>query len=78
MPVNPDIKQWRELRNLSQSQLAELLPVNLRTLQNWEAVPRKGQPPEYLWRALAHLDKQLSISINPSEGRKERARKTES
>ncbi len=42
MPTNPDIKQWREARALSQSQLAELLPVNLRTLQNWEAVPVKA------------------------------------
>lgn len=71
MTANPDIKQWREARALSQSRLAELLPVNLRTLQNWEAVPQKGKPPEYLWRALEHLNSQLSISTNPSEGRKD-------
>lgn len=74
---NLELKQWREARSLSQPQLAELLPVNLRTLQEWEAARGKGNPPEFLWRALEHLDRQLSISTNPSAGRKKRARKTE-
>jgi transcriptional regulator with XRE-family HTH domain len=59
MPENPDLKQWREERHLSQARLAELLPVNLRTLQEWEAARGKGQPPPFLWRALEHLDSEL-------------------
>lgn len=59
MPTNPNLKQWRTARSLSQAQLAELLPVKLRTLEEWEAARGKGQPPPYLWRALRDLDREL-------------------
>lgn len=55
-----DIKEWREKHGLSQSQLAELLPVNLRTLQDWEYGRGKRAP--YLERALRDLDHELKQS----------------
>ena len=54
MPEKPaDLKAWREARGLSQARLAELLPVNLRTLQDWEQ--GRFEPPPFIWRALEHL-----------------------
>jgi putative transcriptional regulator len=32
----PDVRMIREAANISQSQFAKLIGVNLRTLQNWE------------------------------------------
>ena len=32
----PDVRTIREAANISQSQFAKLIGVNLRTLQNWE------------------------------------------
>lgn len=55
-----NIAEWRIARGLSQSQFADLLPVNLRTLQEWEAGRGKGRPPLFLWRALEHLSKELA------------------
>lgn len=52
-----EVKEWREERELTQVQLAELLPVSLRTLQGWET--GKGQPALYIVRALADLDRGL-------------------
>jgi DNA-binding transcriptional regulator YiaG len=55
-----DVKAWREERHLSQSDLARLLPVNLKTLQNWELMQHgRGQPPPYINRALNDLDREL-------------------
>lgn len=34
--VEPDVRAIREAAHISQSQFAELIGVNLRTLQNWE------------------------------------------
>lgn len=53
------VKAWREARGLSQAELARLLPVNLRTLQDWEATRGKGHPPPFIERALNDLDREL-------------------
>ncbi len=54
-----EIKNWREARGLTQEELAARLPVNLRTLQEWEATRGKGNPPAFLERALCDLDREL-------------------
>jgi len=56
-PIN--LAQWRESHGLTQAALAELLPVPLRTLQEWEANRGKGKPAPYLWRALRDLEREL-------------------
>lgn len=58
-----DLKTFRAKHDLTQARLAELLPVNLRTLQEWESEREKGQPPSYLWRALAHLEAELQSAL---------------
>ncbi len=60
-----ELKAFRDKHGLSQAQLAKLLPVNLRTLQEWESAREKGQPPPYLWRALAHLENELQSAEKP-------------
>ena len=35
-PATPDVRTIREAAQISQSQFARLIGVNLRTLQNWE------------------------------------------
>lgn len=68
MPENPDLKQWRKKRALSQSRLAELLQMNVRTLQDWEG--GRFNPPPFFWRALESLDLELGIATTNSEGEK--------
>jgi DNA-binding transcriptional regulator YiaG len=63
-----DLKAFRQKHKLRQRQLAELLPVNLRTLQEWESAREKGQPPPFLWRALAHLESELG-QVKPGKDR---------
>lgn len=53
------LKKWRKEHGLSQSELAMLLPVNLRTLQEWELDRGKGKPPIFLPRALNDLAREL-------------------
>lgn len=49
------LKRWRKERGLVQKQAADILGVNLRTLQGWE----EGKPePKAL--ALAELERRLS------------------
>lgn len=48
-----DIKQWRQNHGWSRAELARQLPAPYRTVEDWEADRRT--PPDYLWRALAHL-----------------------
>lgn len=60
-----DLKTFRAKHGLTQAQLAELLPINLRTLQERESSRGKGQPPPYLWRALAHLENELQSAEKP-------------
>jgi DNA-binding transcriptional regulator YiaG len=52
-----NIADWRAKRKLSQADLAELLPINKRTLQQWEQ--GRGAPPVFFERALRDLDRQL-------------------
>lgn len=52
-----EIKQWRAERKLSQSQLAALLPVSVKTLQNWEQ--GRDKAPDYLQRALSDVERAL-------------------
>lgn len=75
MPENPDLKQWLLDWNLTQPELAERLPVNLRTLQEWVAARGKGQPPPYLWRAVEHLESELRASKTRSEGKRTKKEK---
>jgi transcriptional regulator with XRE-family HTH domain len=51
-----ELKTKREKLGLSQSEFAELLPVNLRTLQDWESDRRPSLPPPYFYRALRDLE----------------------
>jgi len=63
-----NLKAFRQKHGLTQAQLAELLPVNLRTLQEWELDRGKGKPPPFLWRALAHLESELR-QVKPGKNR---------
>lgn len=63
-----DTKTFRAKHGLTQARLAELLPVNLRTLQEWELDRGKGKPPPFLWRALAHLESELR-QVKPGKDR---------
>jgi len=66
-----DTKTFRAKHGLTQAQLAKLLPVNLRTLQEWESEREKGQPMPFLWRALAHLEAELARNAaNARHGQK--------
>lgn len=57
--MTPDeIKSYRSRLGLSQSELARRLPVSVDALQNWEIGRRR--PPEYLPRALADLEREMS------------------
>ena len=38
MSIGENIKKWRELRNLKQSELAELIGVSDKTVSSWECV----------------------------------------
>jgi len=59
------IKDFRAKYKLTQSQLAEKLPVRLGTLQAWEA--GRFDPPPYLYRAFEHLEKELKkVRESPS------------
>lgn len=58
--MTANTKAFRKKHGLTQARLAELLPVNLRTLQEWESERKKGQPMPFLWRALAHLESELT------------------
>jgi DNA-binding transcriptional regulator YiaG len=60
---------FRAHYNLSQADLARLLPVNVRTLQDWEQ--GRGNPAPYLARALQDVARELKTS----SARKERTRK---
>jgi DNA-binding transcriptional regulator YiaG len=50
---------FRERFKLSQSELAALLPVNVRTLQEWESERGRERVPPFLARALRDLAQQL-------------------
>lgn len=54
-----DVRAWREERGLTQTQLSDLLPVSHRTLQRWERTLNHTNPPAFLARALADLDREL-------------------
>ncbi len=64
-----DLKAFREKHGLTQARLAEILPVNIRTLQEWELERDKGKPPVFLWRALAHLEAELQPAEKPEDKR---------
>jgi DNA-binding transcriptional regulator YiaG len=53
-----ELKAWREQRRLSQPELAERLPVSVRTLQGWEQ--DRFAVPAYLERALQDVERELS------------------
>jgi|SRR6476620_2480434 len=53
------IKGWREQRGLSQQALADLVPMKVGTLRDWELPNGKGKPPEMFWRVLESIDIQL-------------------
>ena len=52
-----EIAEWRHKHKLSQTELAAALPMNVRTLQDWEH--GRGTPPAYLMRALRDLAREL-------------------
>jgi DNA-binding transcriptional regulator YiaG len=51
--------EFRTKHNLSQADLARLLPVSVRTLQDWESERGRGRVPAFLPRALRDLDREL-------------------
>jgi transcriptional regulator with XRE-family HTH domain len=64
-----EVKEWREARDISQRQLAKLLPMNLTTLQGWERAEPRGMPPPFMRRALANLEGELLAKAeSPREG----------
>ena len=42
MSIGNNIKKWREIRNLKQSDLAELVGVSDKTVSSWEINGRKN------------------------------------
>lgn len=53
--VQPDITSFREARNLSQREFADLMGIDLRTLQNWEQGRNRPDPAVLsLMRIFAH------------------------
>ncbi len=56
LPI-PDVRQIREAAQISQSQFAKLIGVNLRTLQNWEQHRTRPTGPA---RALLKI-----VAVNP-------------
>lgn len=61
-----EIKSFRDAHGLTQEQLSRLLPVNIRTLQDWESGRGHSKPPEYLARALAHVAQELTDADAPA------------
>jgi len=57
MKTKIDIARWRKKHELSQADLADLLPISKRTLQKWEQ--GAGEPPAYFSRALRDLSREL-------------------
>lgn len=56
-----EVKAWREARDMSQGQLAKMLPMNLRTLQGWERAQPNGTPPPFMRRALDDLEREMTF-----------------
>lgn len=52
MTITEKIRQKRKQDGLTQAQLAEILDVPLRTLQNWESVSDKREPGRYAQRII--------------------------
>lgn len=52
-----EVKAWRESRGMSQAQLAERLPMAVRTLQAWEQ--GRGAPPPFMDRVLSDLEREM-------------------
>ena len=58
--IAADLKSWRTSRNLSQRQLAEVLGVSVRTIQEWEQGRKPGPPGNIMTLALAGLDRMIA------------------
>lgn len=58
------IKSFREKHKLNQSALADLLEMNVRTLQDWEQ--ERFEPPSFLFRALRDLERDLFKKKKPA------------
>jgi DNA-binding XRE family transcriptional regulator len=61
------LRTWRQLRYLTQRDLADLLDVDKITVYRWERGP--SPVPPYLHLALDQLDSQHTWSPNGSEAR---------
>lgn len=55
MVSGPQIKQWRELRGLTQEQLADRLGIARPTLANWESTDPRRQPTATNFKALCRV-----------------------
>jgi len=54
------LREWRTTRDLSQRQLAEVLGVSVRTIQEWEQGRKPGPPGNIMTLALAGLDPMIA------------------
>jgi len=52
-----DLKAWLAIYNLTLLELADLLPVSVRTLENWHA--GRYKMPSYLRRALRDIENEI-------------------
>ena len=58
-----ELRERRKALNLTQEQMAALLPRPLKTLQGWE----QGRPiPPDFWRALRDLERELAAGAQPA------------
>jgi putative transcriptional regulator len=57
----PDVRAIREAANISQSQFATLIGVNLRTLQNWEQQRTRPSGPARALLKIVASDPQAAI-----------------
>ena len=54
-----EIRAFLETHGLTQKQFAEILPIPIRTLEDWLSETAKGNPPAFLTRALRDLAREL-------------------
>ena len=61
--VEPNVRAIREAANISQSQFAKLIGVNLRTLQNWEQRRTRPSGPARVLLKIVASDPKSAIEV---------------
>jgi transcriptional regulator with XRE-family HTH domain len=69
------LKRFRDRHNLTQQQLADKLPTNIRRIEAFEQ--GESVPPQYLKRALRDIEREFydRLFYNPDKSRSDSAKK---